>query len=118
MTDEQKGMAVSLFWHKNGAIVAALAKPGDVCKATEKKLRSALKDHEYRFESFFKRTIGGKDAYGFRHFYLRQGEDQVSEVTLFMRGRVCYTLYCYTSVERQQENLPALYDIIDGIAFS
>lgn len=115
MTDDERHMVVSVFWHKNNPILTFLAGAKDACKATERKLSKALRDYGYFFEGFYRRVLCGKQAYGFRHRYTLKGEEYVSYVTLFMKGRVCYTVYCYVRTTEMEDRIPVLLDIIQSM---
>jgi len=117
MADNDRHMVVSIFWHKNNALVSAIAGPKDACKGTEKKLSKAMKNYGYVLEGFYQRAVCDLPGYGFRHRYKLRGEDYVSEITLFKKGRVCYTVYCYTRVENESANRPILSDVMDSLAF-
>ena len=115
MTDDERHMVVSIFWHKNNPLLTLLAGAKDACKATERKLSKALRGHEYVLEGFFQRSLCGKQAYGFRHRYDLRGETYTSYVILFMKGSVCYTVYCYVRVTDMESSIPVLQDILQSM---
>jgi hypothetical protein len=117
MTNDERHIVVSVFWHKNNALVVALAGSREACKGTEKKLSKGLKNHGYVLEGFYQRDICGQKGHGFRHRYNLNGEEYISEVTLFMKGRVCYTVYCYTRSKDETANRQILSDIVDSMSF-
>ena len=115
MINDEDHMVVSIFWHRSGAIISALSGPKDISKATEKKLSNSLRGYGYRLQTFYSREICGIMVYGFRHDYTLQEIDYVSDVFTLKRGRVCYTIYCYTRKECEDANRPVLDSIIDSM---
>lgn len=116
MAYDGKGMILSVFWHRSGALVSSIASAKDACKSTERKLAKGLGAYDYSLEGFYSREVCGLEAHGFRHRYSVDGEERICEVTLFKSGRVCYTIYCYSPARMERENRPVLTGIVDSMS--
>ncbi|MBE6514076.1 MAG: hypothetical protein E7Z69_03130 [Thermoplasmata archaeon] len=116
MADEGRGMILSVFWHRNGALMSSIASVEDACRSTEMRLARRLGPYGYSLEGFYMREVCGQDARGFRHSYSANGVDRVCEVTLFKSGRVFYTVYCYSTAEGEQGNRPVLSAVVDSMS--
>jgi hypothetical protein len=116
MADDDRGMIFCIYWHMSGALVSSLASAKDVCRSTEKKLSKGLRGYGYALEGFYRREVCGMEAHGFRHSYAANGVERICEVTVFKRGRVCYTVYCYSTVQGERENRLVLSGIVDSMS--
>ena len=116
MSDDGRGMILSVFWHRSGALVSSIASANDACRSTERRLAKGLGAYGYSLEGFYRREVCGLEAHGFRHRYAVDGEERICEVTLFKSGRVCYTVYCYSSAKGEQENRQILTGIVDSMS--
>ncbi|MBP5685847.1 MAG: hypothetical protein J6W72_05425, partial [Candidatus Methanomethylophilaceae archaeon] len=54
---------------------------------------------------------------GFRHTYDLQGIGYTSEIIIFKRDNVCYTLYTYARTENMKGCRPILDGIVDSMSF-
>ena len=115
--DDESQAAAVVFWHKAGAFVSKLAGAKTVCRSTESRIGRRLSEHGYVFDSFFEREVGGLDAYGFRHRYVRQGTEFTSEITVFKKDRVTYTVYTYVGTEAEEADMPVIRGIVDSMGF-
>ena len=117
MINENAHMVFSVYWHRSGAIASALANAKDINKSTEKKLSKGLKGHGYHLQTFYSREICDSVAYGFRHDYILRDIPYVSDVFTLKRGRMCYTIYCYTRKESESINRPVLESVLESMRF-
>ena len=117
ISDKERHITVCLFWHRSNPILSKLANAKDVCVSTEKRLRNRMSKHGYVFESFFERSVCGQEGQGFRHTYVLQDIEYTSEIIVFKKGNVCYTLYTYARTENMEGCRPVLDGIVDSMAF-
>ena len=117
ISDKERHMIVCLFWHRSNTILSKLANAKDVCASTEKRLRHRMSKNGYVFEAFFERSVCGQEGRGFRHTYVLQDIDYTSEVIVFKKGNVCYTLYTYARTENLEGCRPILDGIVDSMSF-
>ncbi len=117
ISDEERHMIVCLFWHKANPLLSKMANAKDICTSTEKRLRCRLSGNGYAFETFFERTICGQQGQGFRHTYDLQGIGYTSEIIVFKRDNVSYTLYTYARTENMEGCRPILDGIVDSMSF-
>ncbi len=117
MINDNAHMVFSVYWHRSGAIASALANAKDINKSTEKKLSKGLKGHGYHLQTFYSREICDSVAYGFRHDYILRDIPYVSDVFTLKRGRMCYTIYCYTRKESESINRPVLESVLESMRF-
>ena len=117
ISDKERHITVCLFWHRSNPILSKLANAKDVCVSTEKRLRNRMSKHGYVFDKFFERSVCGQEGRGFRHTYVLQDIDYASEIIVFKKGNVCYTLYTYARTENMEGCRPILDGIVDSMAF-
>ena len=114
--DKESHMVFSVFWHISNGLLVKLADPHSVAKNTEKRLSKGMKDHGYVLKGFSETTVAGREAPAFTYEYSLEGHVYVSDVTVIMEGKTCYTLYRYSRKDCMEANMPVLDAIRDSVS--
>ncbi|AMK13443.1 hypothetical protein AUP07_0387 [methanogenic archaeon mixed culture ISO4-G1] len=114
--DKESHMVFSVFWHISNGLLVKLAEPNSVAKNTEKRLSKGMKDHGYVLKGFSETTVAGRKAPVFAYEYSLEGHVYVSDVTVIMEGKTCYTIYRYSRKDCMEANMPVLDAIRDSVS--
>ena len=117
MKDTEKHIIFCVYWHKGPSFLSKLADCKSLRDRCERLISKSMRNHDYRLEEKFESTLCGLEVQGFRHSYVLQDIDFVSEVRVIKRDNVCYTLYYYTRKETQEENESVRDEILNSISF-
>ena len=106
-----------VYWHRGPSFLSKLADCKSLRDRCEKIVGKKMRNHQYKLEENFESALCGLEVQGFRHTYVVQDTEMISEVRVLKRENVSYTLYFYTRKETEQTAMPILKDILDSIQF-
>ncbi|MBR6707120.1 MAG: hypothetical protein IKI84_10640 [Clostridia bacterium] len=109
--DPERQMIFSASWKQMNGILAMLACSMDGAKGLERRMRSALREREYRFGEYIKGKIGEKKAFGFTFRCLGK-EGELLNRTMMVRDGGCI-YYLTSQIRAEGEN--GSKAIMDGI---
>ena len=117
MKDAEKHMIFCVYWHEGPKFLSKLADCKSLRDRCEKLISKSMRNHSYKLEGRFESSLCGMEVQGFRHSYILQDIEFVSEVRVLKKDNVCYTLYYYTRSETEKANEPVRDEILNSISF-
>ena len=116
LSDPERHMIVTLGHQRAGGFSAALLSTKDLAKNMEKQISKSMAALGCRTESRKQRTIGGKEAHGFRYSYTVQDVGMTGETYVIKDGKEIWYLHVYMRTALLEESLPVWNEMLDAAA--
>ena len=104
--DTERHIIFTILWHDSHAKLLKVFDAESIAKRDEKIIAKGMKKLGYRSLGFFKTSLAGQEAHGFRYQYTNMGVGQDGEAFVFTQGKVAYKVYYYTRPELVETNRP------------
>lgn len=112
LSDPQRHMLVSLGWTRLNPL-SRLFKADELAKNMESRVSRAMSPYGYRRESFGSRSVGGREAAGFRYSYTAESVPMYGESYALKDGRTLYYFHLYARQELKEESLPLWEQLLE-----